>query len=455
MRGADVRDVWFVVRHRGIRLSVGIGAALGGLLLLGGYPRAHALLVRSRSLRAADREAVLSTIPLLPSSLRAQLGVQYLYDPLIFDPQRALVHLLQAVRESPFDFRNWVHLGQGYEAVGDRARAEAAYRRALACAPAYFLPRWLYANFLLKRGERERAIEAFAHAARANPEAVANIAELLQDADALRRLDHLAGRTDVRVRVCAFLLARGAFAPALALWRDLAWGADEGAKLGLARALIARGIAIGEAEEAHRLWREVSERLYGRATEDLIWNGGFEHPLLVEKLADRRLPAFDVPLDRGFEWTIEDQEGVVAEVVREGAYEGGRALRLTFVRPEGVRFSGVAQLVLLRPATTYELRFAYRADLRGDPRVVVEIVDAPQGAPRSDRALVRWEIPQGAGRSEWRLVRAIFRTSPTTSLALLRIRREPADSLADFVKGRLWFDAFALRPSGAAEEAGA
>ncbi len=122
------------------------------------------------------------------------------------------------------------------------------------------------------------------------------------------------------------------------------------------------------------------------------------------------------------------------------------------MKPEGVRFSGVAQLVLLRPATPYELRFAFRADLRGDPRVLVEIVEAPRGVPQEDRVLLRWWMPPEANRTGWVLVRETFRTSPTTSLALLRVRREPAASLADFVSGRIWFDAFAIRPIEAGAE---
>ncbi len=450
MVGADVRDVWIVIRHRGIRLSVGIGAALGGLLLLWGYPRAHALLVRSSSLRAADVEVALSVVPWTPSAVRVRLGVQYLYDPLTFDPPRALAHLQQAVRENPFDFRNWLHLAQGYEATGDRARADVAYRRALASAPAYFLPPWLYANFLLKHGERERAIEVFARAVGANPEAVANVAELLQDADALRRLDRLANRMSVRARLCAFLLTHDALASALALWRDLAWDDDEGVKLWLARALISRGINVGEAKWALALWHAMGERLYGRASETLIWNGGFEQPLLVEKIADRPPPSLRAMvdseiLDRDFDWKIAGENGVVAEIAREEAYEGERALRLEFVKPESTRFSGVAQLVLLRPATQYELRFASRADLRGDPRVLVEIVEAPRGVPQEDRVLFRWWMPPETNRTGWALVRETFQTSPTTSLVLLRVRREPAASLADFVNGRIWFDAFAIQ----------
>ncbi|MCS6816736.1 MAG: hypothetical protein NZ746_05060, partial [Blastocatellia bacterium] len=375
MAEADVRDGSFVIRHRGIRLIVGIGAALGGLLLFWGYPHARALLIGTHSLRVEDVDAALSAIPIIPSGVRARLGVHYLYDPLAFDPQRALGHLQRAVHEQPFDFRSWMHLGQGYEAVGDRARADAAYRRAIACAPEYFLPQWLYANFLLKHGERERAIEVFARAARANPEAVPNIAELLQDVESLQRLDRLAATASVRARLCAFLLARGELASALALWRDLAWDDDEETKLWLARALISRGISLGETERAHALWRAVGERIYAVAGQGLVWNGGFEHALFKERVADPPPPLLgsirgsDL-FDRDFDWRIESDEGVVATIVRGDSHEGERALRLQFVRHEGVRFSGIGQLVLLHPAMTYELCFAYRADLRGDPRML-------------------------------------------------------------------------------------
>lgn|GEM_PF-584315 len=452
MARAGVRDVTFVVRPFWVRLSLGIGAALGGLLLLWGYPRAQALLVRSLSLRAEDAEGALaSTMPFIPSSVRTGLGLHYLYDPLAFDPRRALTHLQRALQQNPFDFRNWVHLGQGYEAVGDRARAEAAYRQALASAPAYFLPRWLYANFLLKQGDGDRALDVFADAARANPEALANIAELLQDAEQLEHFGRRISDAHVRARLCVILLSQGALRSAFALWRDLPW--NEALKLELARMMISRGIGVGEYAMAHALWCDLRERIYGRVgpTGEFVWNGSFELVPLSEAIAHRPLPTFGldgesaVP-ERGFDWQIQSDEQVVAGIVRDVSYEGERALQLEFVRHEAIRFSGVSQLVLLRPTTAYELRFAYKADVRGDPRVSVEIVEARQGAPREEGVLFRWSLPPNADRTGWTLVRGTFETSPEASLVLLRLRREPAPSLADFVKGRVWFDAFSIRP---------
>jgi len=451
MARAGVRDVRFRVRPLWARLSLGIGAVLGGLLLLWGYPRAQALLVRSLSLRAEDAEGVLASLPVSPSSVRVGLGLRYLYDPLTFDPRRALMHLQRALRENPFDFRNWVHLGQGYEAAGDRVRAEAAYRQALASAPAYFLPRWLYANFLLKQGDSDRALDVFADAARANPEALANIAELLQDAERWERLGRRISDAHVRARLCAVLLSRGALRSASALWRDLPW--SEELKVELARRAISRGISTGEYALAHALWDDLRQHIYGRGepSEEFVWNGGFELVPLSEAIAHRPLPAFGldeesaVP-ERGFDWQIQSDEQVVAGIVRDVSYEGERALQLEFVRHEAVRFSGVSQFVLLRPATAYELRFAYRADVRGDPRVSVDVVEARRGVPQEDAVLFRWMAPPGAGRTEWTLVRGTFEVSSEAPLVLLRLRREPAPSLADFVKGRVWFDAFSIRP---------
>ncbi len=408
--------------------------------------------MRSLSLRAEDAEGVLASLPVIPSSVRVGLGLRYLYDPLTFDPRRALAHLQRALQENPFEFRNWMHLGQGYEAVGDRARAEAAYRQALAGAPQYFLPRWLYGNFLLKQGDSDRALDAFADAARANPEALANIAELLQDVERLERFGRRISDMHVRARLCAVLLSRGALWSAFALWRGLPW--DEELKLKLARILISRGIGAGEYALAHAIWGDLRQRVYGHhgdATEECVWNGGFELVPLAERITDPPLAAFglgeeSVIPEREFDWRIQSDEQVAARIVRDASYEGERALRLEFVRHEAVRFSGVSQFVLLRPATAYELRFAYAADVRGDPRVSVEIVEVRQGGPREGSVLFRWSLLPKADRTGWTLVRGTFETSPETSLVLLRLRRDPAPSLADFVKGRVWFDAFSIRP---------
>lgn len=450
MAEAGVRDVRVVVSHWGARLGLGIGAALSAFLLLWEYPRAQTLLVRSQSLRAEDLEAVLAWTPSIPSEARARLGLLYLYDPLTFDPERAREHLRRAVRENPFDFQNWMHLGQGYEAVGDRRQAEAAYRLALMCAPRYFLPQWLYAHFLLKQGERQRALEAFARAARLNPEAVPNIGAVLEDAELLLQMDRAARSASVRARLCAFLISRGALGPALSLWRALE--GEEGTKLWLARALIWRGIGAGEYALAHTLWRTVVQKLFdhGITPPEAIWNGSFELPSLEQAMAAMPRPPFEIPWEPeasgpSFEWKIEGTDRVLAAVTDSEAYQGKRAVQIEFVGSEGVRFSGIAQFVLLRPETSYELRFACKADLRGDPRLLVEIVDAPRGVPQPTAVRLRWELPPEAKATGWTLVRRSFETGPA-ELVLLRIRREPSASLADFVKGRIWFDAFSIRP---------
>src|SRR5215203_4274806 len=69
----------------------------------------------------------------------------------------AIAEYQKAVSLSPNDYRLWMSLGTAREQSGDPAKAEQAFRRAVALAPAYAYPRWYLGNLLLRNGRYDDA----------------------------------------------------------------------------------------------------------------------------------------------------------------------------------------------------------------------------------------------------------------------------------------------------------
>ncbi len=394
---------------------------LGGYFLIREF-RGHALAVLFQD--AEGLEEAVRFIPHAPE-VHEQLGMIYLLDPAHFDPRRALWHLRRAVELSPRDARLWVNLGRAYEAHGDEDRAAASYQRAIALAPHHFRPRWVYANFLLRREQTDVALEQLGTLIEATPEAVENICDLVWqvregDAALLRRLAE--GRPSwIAVKVSDYLMAKGRFEDAFALWRTLPPG-DDVAREGGQR--LVRGLRRARQWTlAERVWREWLRRAYGQELTTALWNGGFEHP----------------PVEGGFDWQIVPSSQVDVGIDETVGYRDSRSLFMEFRAREQVRYAGVWREIVVAPATPYVLRFAYRTQgMLSSNGLYVEIVDA------EDPQRMRARFTTLKASEAWTVVQLEFHTTARTRAVRLILGREPTHPLYDYIRGRAWFDAFAL-----------
>lgn len=119
-----VRAVMFL--GTGQPLGVGIGVALLVLPLLGAWALVRELLFGMRAtrlLRALAAEEALPTdeLPRRPSGRVDRAAAERVFD-----------RYAQAVERDEGDWRAWLRLGLVYDASGDRRRARAAVRRAVA-----------------------------------------------------------------------------------------------------------------------------------------------------------------------------------------------------------------------------------------------------------------------------------------------------------------------------------
>jgi tetratricopeptide (TPR) repeat protein len=374
-------------------------------------------------------ETALRYIPDDPQ-VHEELGTIYLLDPVAFDPGRALAHLRRAVALSPEDARRWIGLGRAYEQQGDDRLAEAAYRRARELAPHHVHPRWVYANFLLRSGQRDRALLEFQSLAARAESLIVNICDLVWNATGgdAQALVALASRLDSRaiVKISQFLLSQGRDAEGIGLWQSLPW---DGSKIESGKRMVAAFVQQRRWMLAYQTWREVMTATTdnGPESEAAFWNGEFRRPVT----------------NAGFDWQVESTEEVSATIDSTTGWGDDRCLRLDFRRHEGVRYRGARHLVLVSPSTPYVLRFVYKTEgmLRKNG-LAVEVADA------DDRARWRVQTDPLEESSRWREIRLPFVTSPETEAVVVTILREPISRLYDYIAGRVWFDSFVLEPGG-------
>lgn len=382
-----------------------------------------------------DLESLHEAVSLLPDDpeIHRRLGRLYLLDPLALDPSRALMHFRRAVGASPFDHTLWIDVGRAYEQRDQSKQAEHAYRRAVALAPHYFRPRWIYANFLLRHGRLEEGVTELERLIEANPDSMPHIFDLVWQATGeggriLMAWGRRSTSDRVRAELVRFLSGRGRYQDALMVWREMARQTKIKLESGLH--LVSALMSAHRWDQAAHMWREVVLDHDPRVTVDDLkfWNRSFER----ERWG------------MGFDWHLEGDQGVEVGIDEAMSWDGERSLRLRFRRHNGLHFEGVYHDVLVEPASDVILRFRYRTkEMLARNGVMVEVIDPVHPG--------RWRArtPPLGNPAEWTEETLSFHAPPGTRILRLRIVRRPMDILHDYVAGEIWFDAFSLEPTSA------
>lgn len=374
-------------------------------------------------------QAALKVHPAQPD-VHARLGAVYLFDPWQFNPAQALSHYETAVRLQPFAWSAWLNLGYAYEQQGDADRAERAYLTGVQLAPRYFYPRWLYGNFLLRRGELNRSFDQLQQAADIRPSAVGSICSMIWQItggrpDAVVQFSGRLTSGQARASVCQYLLTQQQYQPAVAVWATI--DDTDPARITTSRWLLSTLRAAGRWSLARQVWQEIApKQLAGKTTVSSVdwalWDGGFEQ---------------ETPLG-AFEWSINSSQDVQAIRDRSEQYEGDRSLRLEFLRHQKVNFSGVTHELWVKPLTRYRLEFYYRTEKVPEANgLFIALGDAE--APAQFNLEFPLNNPQ-----QWTAQHIQFETPAETRVLRLQILRRPVEQLYDFIRGKVWFDAFRL-----------
>ncbi|MGN6446741.1 hypothetical protein [Amnibacterium sp.] len=110
----------------GTPVGAGIGVALLVLPLIGAYLLVRELLFGLQATRLTRRLAAEGPLPGDDLPRRASGRVERAAADAVFEPYA------EAAEARPDDWRAWLRLGLAYDLAGDRRRARAAVRRAIA-----------------------------------------------------------------------------------------------------------------------------------------------------------------------------------------------------------------------------------------------------------------------------------------------------------------------------------
>jgi tetratricopeptide (TPR) repeat protein len=344
------------------------------------------------------------------------------------DLQSAISHIEIAIKLSPYDYRYHLTLASIKEAQGDRPGAEEAVTRALHLSPNDADIHWRLANLRVRQNKLEAALQHFHAATSADSSMLPNALDLVWQASAgqptaVERITSSKARD--RLTLARFLLRHKKAAEAVSVFDSL----ERSEKLGdyESPAFLNDLIAAGEYNPARTLW--ISMQGSEEATNNRIWNGGFESDIF------RDFSQFDWSISR----TDYARIGLDGAVARSGV----RSLRIDFAGRDTTRLSGeIKQLVLLKPATRYQLEcYVRRSDLvtPEGPRIVVADLKSSSDLASSE--------PLAGGSGDWQRLVLEF-TAPTgagtTIPAYVSLKRIPRFSYDDPTRGTVWLDDFWL-----------
>lgn len=341
----------------------------------------------------------------------------------------AISYYQRATAIDPRPARYWLDLAEAYETDGNPQQAEMAFREAQQNYPISADVAWRLGNFLVRQGRIDEAFQQIHQAISTDPKltriaiplcwrSTRDISFILQEA--------LPADPKVDWTAIQFFVDPPQPDAAIAVWKRLM---IDGPSFSISRVFPLVDMLIGSkrADDSQTVWRQALSAA-GIAQPptvpgSLVWDGGFERPLLNGGLAWRYKPVAGAQLDL-------DQETV---------HSGSRSLRIVFDGSQNVDFSDFWQYVIVQPDTRYIFSAYLRAeDLTTDSGLRFEITDANQTSHLK-------VLTSGAtGKQPWTLDEASFTTGPNTRVLRVSLRRLPSSMLVGKIRGSAWVDDVSL-----------
>ena len=328
-----------------------------------------------------------------------------------------------AVSLRPDDYVLWLSLARARSLNDDPAGALAASRQAVQLAPFYALPRWQLGNLLLRAGEQDEAFKELRLAGASNPTllpAVIDLAWQLSDGDAQFVIQSIQPQTpETYLAVAQNFRKRGALVDAISMYRS---AGDIGKQDRVS--YLSELTAAKRFKDAYALW------LLGHPGNSIdavgvINDAGFEQESNLD--------------EPGFGWRTANKV-VSLHLDTSSPEEGRSSLRVDFAGNSDPASPVISQLLLVEPATHYELRFAARTEeivSGGPPHLIITDANDSRVIARSD------EFPrQTAG---WQYFTVAFNSADTTQAIQITLQRQQCSTSPCPIFGRLWLDAFSLR----------
>ena len=341
---------------------------------------------------------------------------------------KAETALAETIRLSPNDYRYWLDLARTRDQAGDAGAAEAAFQKALELAPNNSFARWLYGNFSLRNGERERAFAEFRRVAE-------NHSSLRQQVFYLAwenlggdpaQIERAAGDSpQVRAALTPFYASKGKPDAAVRVWRSLTPEQKEEFKT--------------EGEVASRA---LYEKQNYRASLELLRDLGVEAP----EIGQVQNGSFESEITNSQEnfigWRAQKVKGVDVTLDAGQRKEAKRSLRLTFNGFSAANLQVATQYVAAESGARYRLTFWVKtAELKSAGMPFLEVVDA-----HTTKALGTSQ-PFAVGTADWQQKTIEFTVPLDAEAILIRTSRQFCGENCPIV-GVVWYDEFKLERLG-------
>jgi hypothetical protein len=341
-----------------------------------------------------------------------------------------IVQLYQsATRLGPHDARYWADLGAGYDWAGRSDDALDAFQHARKLFPNSTEINWRLANFYVRAGKIPEALDTLRIVLLGDSTAGRRVFTLATNAtrDRSAILEILPPQAPVFFDYLNFRIEKGDIAGAEEVWArilQLNLSFDLRSAFPYFDALIQNR----ELRQLTETWSAFAERFPAQirprvSGSDLVTNGGFE---------------FDI-LNGGFDWRVAPTEGAVVSLDSVGAFEGARALRITFDGSRNIEYGHVFQYVPVEANTRY--RFSSHIRVQGittDSGPRLQVCDA------YNVGHIFAATGNLVGTSGWSEQHAEFTTSADTRLLLVRVVRPVSNKLDNRIGGTVWLDAVRL-----------
>lgn len=347
------------------------------------------------------------------------------------DPDRAqAVDLLElATRRGPNRALHWALLGEADELAGNGSAAAAAFEQGLTLFPKSPKINWMYANFLIRAGDKQRSLVPLQLAIEGDLALRMGSFDLAWRAGlpAKQILEAIPDRPDILCEYLDYLVRSGRLDAAKDVWSRLT--ADPGAiDLGAPFRYFDALLYSRQIDAMTGVWSDLARRdpvqIPARAAgSNIVMNGGFEAPVL----------------NGGFDWRLVPVDGAEILVDADVVHEGSRSLRITFDGKQNLDFAHVVQYVLVNPGTTYRFTAYARAkNITTDSGPRFAIYD-----PMDSKAL-SVATPSITGTFGWQELELQFTTGRETRIVVVQVMRPPSRKLDNQISGILWVDDVAL-----------
>lgn len=366
-------------------------------------------------------------------------------------PAQGIAELERAAELSPNDYRYWLELGRALDSLGEESRAAKALGRAVELAPRYFDTRWTLANFFLRSGKNDQAVEQFREALklsgrdRSDERAAFNIYNSIAGAygNDLSVLGNVTPPDAVSQALLGrFFAARDSLDAGLEIWRKLPIK-DETSYRGLTADLLRKLLADGRFEEGRKLWDAVETIENLRTPSEAgaltpagqIIDGGFERQAPEHRLLEVENPPV------GFGWIVWPHAEVRDRQTGYEKHSGNYSRYVGFAASMTSDFDNLTQLLAVQSGRQYRLRFFVKTkNIPTDEQEApsVDVVDAI----KPERFSVKRVLPGGS--NDWQELSLDFTPPPETHGVQIRIRNRRILHVDLTRITEVWFDDFSL-----------